>query len=116
MKKIIISIVALLFMGITAVFADGTKTCKVSGTTGSVEVSVYDGNKQEGTASMSFSNDTDADVNVRYKVTFTKDGRNVAERSGSKRVPPHSEATATVSAGKAYDNVTVSAVSGEKCD
>jgi hypothetical protein len=122
MKKLLIAIMAICFTGIGVAFADGTKTCKVNGTTGSVEVSVYTGDTEKGTASMSFSNDTDVDVNVRYTITFSgvknadETKANDVVRSGSKRVAPHSEGAVDIAIGKTYTDVTVTSATGEKCN
>jgi len=119
MKKQLMILLALVCFGIGTAYADGTKTCKVNGTNGSVEVSVYDGDKEKGTASISFANDTDDDVNVRYEISFRGQGNygivEVARKSGSKRVPPHSETTIQVSINRSYTSATVESVTGEKC-
>jgi hypothetical protein len=118
MKKYLMILVAMICFGVGTTYADGTKTCKVSGTTGSVEVSVYEENTKEGTASISFSNDTDVDVNIRYVVRFYSDVNMkefVGERSGSFRVPQHDRKSIPVNINKSYSKVTVSSISGEKC-
>lgn len=96
-----------------AAYADGTKTCKVSGTDGSVEVSVNVTDEQKGICIVTFSNDTDRNVNVRYEVAC--DGKIIP---GSKLVYANSEQTQQISFNLPVKtgNVTVRSLSGQKCD
>ncbi len=112
MKKIIFLLSALLLAVVA--YADGTKTCNVSGTDGSVEVSVNVTDAESGTCVITFSNDTDRNVNVRYVISAT----NVGTIPGSKLVYANSEDTKQVSFGRRVDprNVRVSELSGSRCD
>lgn len=114
MKKILVICFAV-FLAAT-VYADGYKTCKISGTTGTVEVSVYENDTEKGTATVQFSNDTDTPANVSATIKFiSKGGGFVAERSITKRVPAQYELSAEVSCGKEYARAEVTKVSGNKC-
>lgn len=55
MKKIFL-LLSILFLGV-AVYADGTKTCSVSGTDGTVEVSVNVTDAESGTCVITFSHE-----------------------------------------------------------
>lgn len=112
MKNLFLCIVAL-FLSATA-YADSTKTCRVNGTDGSVEVSVMVTDASTGRCVVSFSNDTDKNVNVRYVV---KDTHSQKTLPGSKLVYANSEATKEVIFGFSVkvENVQVSTLSGEKC-
>lgn len=107
----------LLFLGcaillnVTAL-ADETKTCKVKGTDGTVEMSVNLIDEKSGKCLLSFSNDTDKNVNVRYVVT-----------NGSKTIPgsilvyANGQSTKEVSFGKEIKStdVRLTTFTGEKC-
>lgn len=112
MRKILISLVVVLFA--TVAYADNTKTCKVLETDGSVEVSVMVTDASLGRCIVSFSNDTDRNVNVRYTV---KDVASQKELFGSKLVYANSEATKEVVFGCKVNpnNVKVSSLTGERC-
>ena len=105
MKKLFVICALILFA--TTVYADGYKTCKVSGTNGSVVVNSYD--TEEG-AIVTFSNDTDEYVNVTAEISFYGNGIN---RTITKMVAPHSESTVTVE-GSGRSIVLI--VSGTKCE
>uniref|UniRef100_UPI004056FAAF hypothetical protein n=1 Tax=Alistipes sp. TaxID=1872444 RepID=UPI004056FAAF len=112
MKKIIFLLSAILLAVVA--YADGTKTCNVSGTDGSVEVSVNVTDAESGTCVITFSNDTDRNVNVRY-VIYAGSGKAIP---GSKLVYANSEATKQVSFGQPVNpkDVEVSELSGSRCD
>lgn len=112
MKKILFFACALLLSA--AAYADGTKTCKVKGTDGSVEVNVTVTDAENGTCVVYFSNDTDKNVNVRYEVSCG----NGMPISGAKLVYANSEGTQQVSFHrKVYaNNVKVQSLTGEKCN
>lgn len=109
MKKFLIIFVAVIFA--TTVYADGYKTCKIPGTTGSVVVSVYEKDTEKGIATVQFSNDTDTPANVSAIIMFNDN----TKRSITKRVPAQCEVSVDISRGKSYTSVVVSEVSGEKC-
>lgn len=112
MKKIIFLLSAILLVAVA--YADGTKTCNVSGTDGSVEVSVNVTDAESGTCIITFSNDTDRNVNVRYVISAT----NVGSIPGSKLVYVNSEDTKQISFGRRVDarHVKVSELTGSRCD
>lgn len=113
MKKILL--ICMSIFCAAGVYADGYKTCKVAGTTGTVEVSVEETDLEKGIATVRFSNDTNEPVNVRYTIRFNSGGRTVATKNGAKRVAPQYEETMTINCGKAYQSAEVSSVSGNKC-
>ena len=109
MKKLLILGCALLLNAMA--YADDTKTCKVKGTDGTVEMSVNVIDANSGKCLISFSNDTDKNVNVRYVVT-----------DGSKNIPgsilvyANSQSTKEISFGRAIQsNVRLGSLTGEKC-
>lgn len=112
MKKLLF-IVCSLVMSAT-VYADGTKTCKVKETDGSVEVNVTVTDAEKGTCILYFSNDTDKNVNVRYEVSC---GQGLPI-SGAKLVYANSEGTQQVSFHRQVSagSVKVSSLSGQKCN
>ena len=105
---------ALLLLAAGAAHADGTKTCKVKESDGSVEVTVRVTDGEKGKCLVVFSNDTDRNVNVRYEIRDAATGRSLP---GSKLVFANSETTQEHSFGCRIvaGNVTVGALSGEKC-
>lgn len=111
MKRLLFLICAVAFSA--AAYADGTQTCKVSGTDGSVEVSVNVTDEQKGTCILSFSNDTDRNVNVRYEVSC-----GYKTIPGSKLVYANSEQTQQISFNGAVrtSQVYVKSLSGQKCN
>ena len=114
MKKILL--ICMSIFCAAGVYADGYKTCKVAGTTGTVEVSVDETDLEKGIATVRFSNDTNEPVNVRYTIQFRSSSKGlVATKSGAKRVAPQYEETMTINCGKAYQYAEVSSVSGNKC-
>ena len=112
MKKLFIVICAVILS--TAVYADDTKTCKVSGTDGSVEMSINVKDPEKGICIISFSNDTDRNVNVRYEVSCGN-----KRIPGSKLVYANSEQVQEISFNhEIYDpsTVTIKSLSGQKCN
>ena len=98
-----------------AAFADG-KTCKVVGTTGTVEVNAY----QDGTIIIvDFGNDTDVDVNINFTVRYVINSTAYSE-SRTKRVPPHSSSSMKINTTAKEDqkirDVQVTSLSGRKCE
>lgn len=115
MKKIILICASMIFAA--TVYADGNKTCKVQGTTGTVEVSVYENDTEKGTATVRFSNDTDTPANVTATISFTKgNGASAGIRSVTRRVGAQQEVVADVSCGQSYSYAKVSAVVGNRCN
>lgn len=112
MKKILFC-ACVLFLS-AAAYADGAKTCRVKGTDGSVEVSVNVTDEESGTCTLYFSNDTDKNVNVRYEVTCS-DGPTIP---GAQLVYANSQGYKNISFRKKVTvrNVTVSSLTGEKCN
>lgn len=116
MKKKILFLFVCLLTGLSLVsYADETKTCKVKGTDGSVEVSVMVTDAAKGQCIISFSNDTERNVNVRYKVTCTTTNKDLV---GSVLVYANSETTRAISFGKdiAQGVVKIASLTGEKCE
>ena len=111
-KGFILAVLAVLMT--STAFADSTKTCKVLETDGSVEVSVTVIDEATGKCVISFSNDTNRNVNVRYVV---KDNFSGNQLPGSCLVYANSETVKEVSFGTSVrtKNVFVSSVSGERC-
>lgn len=112
MKKLFVFLFATIIS--LAAFADG-KTCKVEGTTGTVEVNAYkDGTKIR----VDFGNDTDVDVNINFEIFFSVKSNNYVE-SRTKRVPPHSSSSMEINTNAKEDedlkNVRVQSLSGRKC-
>lgn len=115
MKKFILAAAALL-IGATAL-ADGPKTCRVSGTTGSVVVNAYVTDSSTGTCEVTLSNDTDENVNVTYTLSGTQsNGWAAGSITRSRLVYANSEDVMEVSFNKEVSKVTVSSVSGTKCE
>lgn len=112
MKKILFFACALLLSA--AAYADGTKTCKVKGTDGSVEVNVSVTDADNGTCMLYFANDTDKNVNVRYEVTSS----NGPSISGAQLVYANSQGWKEISFRRRVlpENVTVRSLTGEKCN
>ena len=112
MKKILFFACALLLSVVA--YADGTKTCKVKGTDGSVEVNVSVVDAEKGVCILYFSNDTDKNVNVRYEVSCG----NGYPISGAKLVYANSEGMQQVSFHRQVSagSVKVSSLTGEKCN
>lgn len=112
MKKLLFIVCSLILSA--AVYADGTKTCKVKDTDGSVEVNVTVTDAEKGICILYFSNDTDKNVNVRYEVSCG----NGLPISGAKLVYANSEGTQQVSFHQRVNagNVKVSSLTGEKCN
>ncbi len=112
MKSFILAVI-VTFLSLTA-YADGTKTCKVLETDGSVEVSVTVIDEATGKCAISLSNDTDRNVNVRYVVY---DSVSQTRRSGSSLVYANSETIKEMTFGFSVkaDKVSISSLSGEKC-
>lgn len=118
-KKIIaILSIAMVLPLFAFTFIDG-KTCRVAGTTGTVEVNAYaDGS----TVQVDFGNDTDVDVNVNYKITITgytsKTSKSTQNISRTKRVPPHSTSSEIINTNfkESITSVYVTNVSGRKCE
>lgn len=112
MKKILFCACALLLSA--AAYADGTKTCRVKGTDGSVEVSVTVDDAETGTCTLYFSNDTDKNVNVRYEVTCN----NGPTIPGAQLVYANSQGYKNISFRKKVivSQVYVSTLTGEKCE
>lgn len=110
MKNLFMCLVAIMFLA--TAYADDTKTCRVYGTDGSVEVSVMVTDASTGRCVVSFSNDTNKNVNVRYVVKYGS-----KTLPGSKLVYANSEATKEVSFGQSVNPkyVEVSSLTGEKC-
>ena len=104
---------AIVCFGISA-NADKRKTCKVSGTEGLVEVTLKDIDKENGKATLLFSNDTGVEVNVQYYVHFTNADKNAGVKVGVQRIAPYGNASADVSIDERYDESVVS-IKGEKC-
>lgn len=113
MKRLFIMVCAVILS--TAAYADGTKTCRVSGTDGSVEVSVNVTDEEKGICILTFSNDTDRNVNVRYTVSDRGSSQMIP---GSKLVYANSEQTQQINFKRpvSANNVTVNSLSGQKCD
>lgn len=112
MKKLFIIVCAVILS--TAAYADGTKTCKVAGTDGSVEMSINVKDAEKGTCIISFSNDTDRNVNVRYEVSC-----NNKSIPGSKLVYANSEQVQEISFNCQISSpsvVTIKSLSGQKCN
>jgi len=111
MKKILFFACALLLSA--AAYADGTKTCKVKGTDGSVEVNVTVTDAENGTCVVYFSNDTDKNVNVRYTVT-----NGSVSLPGAQLVYANSQGYKNISFRKKVieSQVYVSSLTGEKCE
>lgn len=114
MKKIFVVLCATI-MSLVA-FADG-KTCKVSGTAGTVEVNAY----QDGTIIIvDFGNDTDVDVNINFTVRYVINNSTAYSESRTKRVPPHSSSSMKINTTAKEDqkitNVQVTSLSGRKCE
>ena len=101
-----------------ATYADGTKTCKVKGTDGSVEVSVMVTDAEKGECLVSFSNDTDRNVNVRYVITGTTTRGEISDRPDSVLVYANSESARKISFNTSVKETTVkvSTLTGEKCE
>lgn len=115
MKKFFF-ILIIIFAWTVVSYADDTKTCKVKGTDGSVEMSVMVTDAANGKCIISFSNDTERNVNVRYKVSSYIAG--TEDCIGSVLVYANSEATRQISFGKAItsSSVKISSLTGEKCE
>ena len=113
MKKILFFACALLLSA--AAYADGTKTCKVKGTDGSVEVSVTVTDADNGVCRLYFSNDTDKNVNVRYVVYNSTTGQRLP---GAQLVYANSQCYDQVSFRQRVNpnSVTVATLTGEKCE
>lgn len=116
MKKLFTLLCAAIIS--LAALADG-KTCKVKGTTGTVEVNAYqDGSK----IIVDFGNDTDVDVNVNFRIGYLQYDRIYdswlgKEVNRTKRVPPHSSSSIEINTGtKDIKDVTVKSLSGNKCE
>ena len=103
MKKLLFALVCTLFT--INVFADGTRTCKVAGTTGSVVVTSMD---TEDGAIVTFANDTDQNVNVTAEINYNNHGTRII----TKMVRPHSETTVNL---KGKGTSSVLKVEGTKC-
>lgn len=114
MKKILSALFGCLgvFLSVSA-YADDTKTCKVKGTDGSVEVSVMVTNADQGICIVSFSNDTDRNVNVRYVISCGN-----KSQQGSVLVYANSESTKQVAFNQTViaSSVKISTLTGEKCE
>ena len=112
MRYFVLAVIAT-FLSITA-YADGTKTCKVLETDGSVEVSVTVVDEQTGKCVISFSNDTSRNVNVRYVVY---DSASRKQLPGSSLVYANSETVKEITFGIPVNmrNVSVTSLTGEKC-
>jgi Flp pilus assembly protein TadG len=123
MKKIILILVAIIGVAFYA-NAEDTKTCKVRGTDrGTVNVSVYESDTQNGAAIVSLNNDTSENVNVYYEVDFYRrrqgveyNDKIIGTRSGSKIAKPGQETPAQLSIGIPYDYAKIRSISGEKCN
>lgn len=119
MKKTFKLIIALFVLPMLAfTVSDGGKTCKVAGTTGTVECSAY---AEGGTIIVDFGNDTDVDVNIKFTVKYvgvTENGKKSSEQSASrtKKVAPHSSSSMEIHTRyEELEDVKVSALSGNKC-
>ncbi|MBR2351437.1 MAG: hypothetical protein IKA70_00685 [Alistipes sp.] len=112
MNKMFLSAIALLLSVVA--YADDTKTCRVLETDGSVEVSVMVTDESTGKCIVSFSNDTERNVNVRYVVY---DEVSCKRLPGSKLVYSNSEATREVVFGIPVKSgrVKITSLTGEKC-
>ncbi len=112
MKRLLFLVCSLVLSA--TVYADGTKTCQVKGTDGSVEVNVTVTDAENGVCILYFSNDTDKNVNVRYEVSCGY-GYPI---SGAKLVYANSEGTKQVSFQRKVNagKVRVQSLSGEKCN
>lgn len=104
MKKLFLMCLSVICFA--SVYADGYKTCRVSGTTGTVVVNSFD--TDDGVI-VTFANDTDQYVNITAKVQINQGLRTI-----TKMVPPHSETT--VNLGSPGAESSVSSVVGSKCD
>ena len=118
MKKLFTAIlIALVSMGVSPTLADNVKTCKVSGTDGSVEAAAYIEDAENGIVSVTLSNDTERNVNVRYTVyAIAKNGGRLPAKNGAKLVYKNSEAAGTLKFGVAIKAVHIQTVSGQKCN
>lgn len=114
MKKSVFIILIMLFVCID-VYADNTQTCKVKGTDGSVEVSIMTTDGEKGICVLSMSNDTDKNVNIRYTIKC-----GTQTRHGSALVYANSESTRQIkfdpTAATKNGNVTITSLSGERCE
>lgn len=114
MKKVLLFVLAAIFSFAISAKADDTKVCKVSGTTGSVTVNVYVTNAETGEFSVTISNDTTEHVNVSFTV---QDGTG-SQRRMTALARPQMETEKRGSFNKkifSVDNVTITGVSGTKC-
>ncbi len=113
MKKLLFLFCTLVMS--VVVYADGTKTCNVSGTDGTVVVSVNVTEAQTGTCILTFSNDTNRNVNVCYVVRIKGSSKTIP---GSKLVYANSEATKQISFGQSVNaaQVELSSLTGSRCD
>ena len=115
MKKIFL--ICLSIICAATVYADGYKSCKVAGTTGTVAVSVYEKDTNNGVATVQFSNDTDVPANVSADISFSIPTKKYPiYKSITKRVPAQYELSVDVSCGQEYTKATVESVSGSKCE
>lgn len=119
MKKTFKLIIALLVLPMLAfTVSDGGKTCKVAGTTGTVECSAY---SEGGTIIVDFGNDTDVDVNINFTVKYTGVKENGSKDTGleatrTKQVAPHSSSSMQIHTKYVeLTNVRVGSLSGNKC-
>lgn len=111
--------VALLILPLLAfTVADGSKSCKVAGTNGTVLVQAY---AKGTTIHVDFNNDTDVDVNIKFTVNFSgkkENGRwdTTQQISRTKRVSPHSSSSMDLPTSFVeLNNVRVASLSGDKC-
>lgn len=101
-----------LCLGVAAMNAEDTKTCKVSGTSGEVGVAVYASDCEKGEAIVEFANDTDERVTIHYTISWGG-----ATRSGVVVAQPNQSTTKKVVFGtsKCQSSPVVSSISGTKC-
>lgn len=104
MKKLFLMCLSVICFA--SVYADDYKTCRVSGTTGTVVVNSFD--SDDGVI-VTFANDTDQYVNVTATVNV-----GLRSRTITKMVPPHSETTVNLGSPGAKSSIV--SVVGSKCD
>lgn len=94
-------------------YADSTKTCKVSGTSGEVGAAVYASDCEKGEAIVEFANDTDERVTIHYTISWGGDSR-----SGVVVAQPNQSTTKKVVYGKSRCDwsPSLTSISGTKCN